>query len=90
MLLLQGLPNASQSSSSAHKTPTRFIWRWDKAELSAFYEASQIQINSCRPPDFDLNICGDDCCEVRHIDTIDEYYNSLLAALKTTAMQSVV
>jgi hypothetical protein len=59
-----------QPFNSVENIPTKYVWRWDKTNLSDYYEASRVQLSHCSVTDYH---CNDNCCNPEHLQAIEDY-----------------
>jgi hypothetical protein len=77
----------NQPINSVKNTPTKYVWRWDKTNLSDYYEASGGQLSHCSVIDYH---CNDNCCNPEHLQAIEDYYAYLTKSLQGASSQTVV
>ena len=65
----------------------RYCWRWDKSDLSLYYDASLNLLNNIAVPDC-IN-CESGCNSQKHRDSINTYYGNIVAALQEASYGSV-
>ena len=77
----------SLDQTNAHTTPPR-AWRWDKADLTSYYESTRVALKSVRPPSACIT-CGFGCTCYKHCALIDDYYADIVNALHTSACNTI-
>ena len=82
-----------QVSTNVHTNPKpcRYVWRWDKTDLAAYYEESRLQLaDLVCPIDTNTCECSEHCKLSEHCNMIDVYYNDIVHCIQTAAQQTVV
>ena len=68
--------------------PLPHAWRWDKADLTYYYDHTRSTLNTVRPPSVCLT-CGFDCKCYKHYVLIERYYQDIVNALHTSACSTI-
>jgi hypothetical protein len=81
-------------SRAVKNNPGRYIWRWDKANLTAYYEATRTNISAWRQSIITMTLdkCIDEfqlCDNVQHHALIDAYYKGLVTAVIAAAEKCI-
>jgi hypothetical protein len=81
-------------SRAVKNNPGRYIWRWDKANLTAYYEATRTNISAWRQSIITMTLdkCIDEfhlCDNVQHHALIDAYYKGLVTAVTAAAEKCI-
>jgi len=81
----------SQARNPNHKVSKSRIlnWRWDKSDLSTYYEESRCCLNNIAVPECTRCI-GHMCCDYSHHVSIDHYYRDIVKAIHMAASKTVV
>ena len=63
--LFGNLPLGLQGTNYSYKP--RFVWRWDKTNLSDYYDATRSNLLQLGQDTYNLPLCGDLCSEAKHV-----------------------
>ena len=68
--------------------PVPRAWRWDKADLAGYYEATRVALASIKPPSVCL-ACELGCKSYSHQSMINKYYAAIVNALYVAAVSTI-
>ena len=67
----------------------RFVWRWDKTNLSDFYDATRSNLLYLVQDTDNLPLCGDLCYKGDHKQVIECLYENTIATIQSASLQTV-
>jgi hypothetical protein len=80
--------NSSDTVHIVSKQASHCAWRWDKSDVSQYYEASRIYLSDVQPL---TCTCSDSVCNnTEHLHSINLYYDGIVRALHKAATTSIV
>ena len=81
------LPLGLQGSN--YSCQPRFVWRWDKTNLSDYYDATRSNLLQLGQDIDNIPFCGDLCSNADHKQVIDCLYENFIAAIQSASLQAV-
>ena len=67
----------------------RFVWRWDKTNLSDYYDATRSNLLYLVQDTDNLPLCGDLCYKGDHKQVIVCLYENIIATIQSASLQTV-
>ena len=77
--------NCHKQLHNTHKVVKQYAWRWDKSNLDYYYHCTNNNINAVTIPD--LRECDTNCSCVSYSVAINIYYENIVAALHSAAIE---
>jgi hypothetical protein len=85
----QNVSHTPPIKSSTPVLSTYAAWRWDKSDLTAYYEATRVELNKVSLPAL-CACCNNGCNQAAHQQAINEYYKAIVQAIHNAAVATIV